>query len=169
MALVYGILSAFSKIHDIEKAEAHCDIPCGIYDPHMAQLAAHTVIRMTDMLQKLTSMSSSPEENKKFAHDLARLTAIKEEHAEIVKREIRVIWGDYFKPEHLLQYPHLHDLAWNIMKLSSKSRQQVDMEVAKELLEKVLEFSEIFWKTKGIETYRVKSPYPSGGEIVQTK
>jgi nickel superoxide dismutase len=61
---------------------AHCDIPCGIYDPHNAQLAAHTVIRMVGLIS----------EKKDSVHDIARLTHVKEEHAEIVKKEIRILF-----------------------------------------------------------------------------
>jgi nickel superoxide dismutase len=143
-------------------ASAHCDIPCGIYDPHQAQLAAHSVIRMIDLIAAVERGDET-----KAEHDIARYVAVKEEHAEIVKREVRIIWGDYFKPEHLQEFPNLHGLVFDIMKLASKGRQTLDKAAAEELLAKVQEFAEIFFKTKGRDTQRIATVYPTGGEIVQ--
>lgn len=133
---------------------AHCDIPCGIYDPHEAQVAALTVIRMIDLIA-----------DSEDAHEIARYTNVKEQHAEKCKHEVRVIWGDYFKEEDLEEYPVLDELARKIMKFGSKAKQSTDREVAEELLSAVNEFAEIFWKTKGIDVNRVKSPYEPG-EVV---
>ena len=141
---------------------AHCDIPCGIYDPHQAQLAAHSVIRMIDLIAAVERSDET-----KAEHDIARYVAVKEEHAEIVKREVRIIWGDYFKAEHLQEYPNLHTLVFDIMKLASKGRQTLDKAAAEELLAKVQEFAEIFFKTKGRDTQRIATVYPTGGEVVQ--
>ncbi len=153
----------------LETAYAHCDIPCGIYDPYPAQIAAHTVIRMTQIIEEAHAESESPEDQKKLMHAIARYTHVKEEHAELVKKETRVIWGDYFKPEHLKEYPKLNDLVFSIMKHASKARQEVNMEEAQELLKLVQEFAEIFWKTKGKKPVRVSCPYPTGGELVVFK
>lgn len=143
-------------------ARAHCDIPCGIYDPHAAQVAAHSVIRMIELIEGLEG--GDP---KKLAHDVSRHMLVKDEHAEIVKREVRIIWGDYFKAEHVQEYPNLHGLVFDIMKLASKGRQTLDKAAAQELLAKVQEFAEIFFKTKGRSTQRIATVYPTGGEIVQ--
>ena len=156
MYLVSKFLRIIDKFFPVDKVYAHCDIPCGIYDPHNAQVAAHTVIRMMSLIK----------DAKGDAHDIARYTKVKEDHAELVKHEVRVIWGDYFKPEHIEKKPELHELVFNIMKLGSKSRQGTDIKEAEELLAKVQEFAEIFWKSKNIETVRVKAPYPTGGEMV---
>lgn len=147
---------------------AHCDIPCGIYDPHVAQLGAHTVIRMTNLINDVKASSDNApfEERKKIIHQIARLTKVKEDHAELVKHEIRVIWGDYFKPEHLKDNPDLHELVFQTLKLASKTKQNIDIEAANELLSNVQKIAEIFWKTKGVKSIRIKAPYPSGGEIV---
>lgn len=147
-------------------AYAHCDIPCGIYDPHTAQLAAHTVIRMTQLIKDLKPQDETDDAKKLFIHNLTRYTAVKEEHAELVKKEVRVIWGDYFKPEHLKEYPEINTLVFQIMKLASKTRQTVDMDSAKNLLTSVQKFAEIFWKTKNRQTIRIKSPYPTEGDMV---
>lgn len=141
---------------------AHCDIPCGIYDPHQAQVAAHSVIRMTKMLQDL---EKNPDGVARESQ-VARLTRVKEDHAEIVKHEVRIIWGDYFKSEMMEKYPDLHKLVLEIMKLASKAKQSIDLEAANNLLDKVQEFAEIFYETKGVIPKRVKSLYPTEGEIV---
>lgn len=149
-------------------AYAHCDIPCGIYDPHEAQMAAHTIIRMTSMISELSASSDNPvfEERKKIISQIARLTKVKEEHAELLKTQVRVIWGDYFKVEHLTKYKKLHDLVFSIMKQASKVRQEVSLEEAQALLASVQKFAQIFWETKGRKTVRVKSGYPTEGELV---
>jgi len=76
-------------------AYAHCDIPCGIYDPHQAQLAAHTVIRMTQLLLEIKR-----EDETKAEHDVARATHVKEEHSSIIEEELETLRNDYFKEEH---------------------------------------------------------------------
>jgi len=147
-------------------AYAHCDIPCGIYDPHNAQVAAHSVLRMTKMIMDL---HKEGEDEKAYIHQLSRLQKVKEDHAEILKHEVRVIWGDYFKPENYPDLAALHEKVFKIMKLASKARQSVDLKVCEELLEATLEFAEIFYKSKGVEPVRVKSIYPTEGEIVSYK
>lgn len=167
----HSILQILAKILPTQTAYAHCDIPCGIYDPYQAQMAAHSVIRMTSMINDLQLSSGNPsfDERKRIIHQIARLTRVKEEHAEIVKHEVRVIWGDYFKPEMLKDDPNVHELVFKIMKLASKARQEINMEVSQELLKSVQEFSEIFWGTKKRKTVRVASSYPTGGELVLPK
>lgn len=155
----YRILEFINRIFPAKKAYAHCDIPCGIYDPHLAQMSAHTVLRMIDLINEAGDDK----------HKIARLTKVKEEHAELCKHEIRILWGDYFKPEHVEQYPELHELVWKVMKLGSKVKQEINKEAAEELLETVNKISEIFWKTKGVETLRAKAPYPTEKENVYPK
>jgi nickel superoxide dismutase len=77
-----------------------------------------------------------------------RCITTKEQHAEIVKREVQVIWSDYFKPEHLERYPDLHDRVWKILKLASKNKQNIDAQAAADLEAAVKEFADIFWSTK---------------------
>ena len=147
---------------------AHCDIPCGIYDPHLAQVSVLTIIRMNQLIAELPKPGpqTSPEERDAYVHKLSRCTAIKEEHAELCKRELRVLWGDYFTPDHLKAYPELHTLFWETMKLASKVRQEVNLQAAQDLLVKVQKITEIFWKTKGAEIRRQASLQKSGGELV---
>ena len=125
-------------------AHAHCDIPCGIYDPHLAQLGAETVEKMTQLIVDAGNAGGDPA----ALNSIARYVAIKEQHAELVKHEIRIIWGDYFKPEHLEAHPDLHAKVWNIMKVASACRQQVSLEAAGELRAAVDEFAAMFQQTK---------------------
>ncbi len=162
--MLYGLLSQIDRLVGIKRARAHCDIPCGIYDPHQAQVAALTVIRMLDLMADLTNAQKTP--TLEYHNSISRQIAVKEEHAELVKREVRVIWGDYLKQEHLDKYPELPGLVHKIMQLGSKCRQGVSRDTAMELLAAVNRFAEIFWETKGIATKRVKAPYKPGEEIV---
>lgn len=159
MNFMLNFFKALFNLLPAQTAYAHCDIPCGIYDPHNAQMAAHTVLRMTNLIN----------ETKGDIHKISRLTRVKEDHSELVKHDIGVIWWDYFKEEHLKQYPDLHLLVYEIMKLASKTKQEIDLEAANELISKVQEFSELFWKTKGRDVTRTKSGYPTEGEIVLPK
>lgn len=163
------LLQGLTAILPTQPVFAHCDIPCGIYDPYAAQVAAHTVIRMTQLIQDAHAEGDDAMNQKKLMHAISRYTAVKEEHAEKIKDEIRIIWGDYFKPEQLQEYPQVNDLVFKIMKLASKARQGVDMQAAEELLGAVLEFSELFWKTKNRETARIPSSFPTERELVVLK
>ena len=147
---------------------AHCDIPCGIYDPHTAQIAVLTIIRMNQLIAELPKPGpqTTPEERDAYVHKLSRYTAVKEHHAEVCKHELRVLWGDYFTPDHLQKFPELHQLFWEAMKLSSKARQDISLPVAQDLLAKVQKIGEIFWKSKGAETRRQPSMQKSGGELL---
>jgi nickel superoxide dismutase len=113
---------------------------------------------MVNLINELPDLSTQ-ENNHKFS----RYITVKEEHAELVKHEIRIIWGDFIKPDHVEKFPEIHDLVWKIMSLSSKARQEVSLEVANDLLTAVLNFSDIFWKIKGREPVRVNAPYPNTG------
>jgi nickel superoxide dismutase len=163
---MYRIFEAIDKIMHFKTVSAHCDIPCGIYDPHLAEVAAHTVIRMDMLISDLVkSNDMSPDGRNK----MIRYTMIKEQHAELCKHEVRIIWGDYFKPEHAQANPELNALVWDIMKAASKAKQSTNIADGEALLDKVNKFAEIFWKTKNIQTSRVKAPYPTEKEIVLPK
>ena len=164
-------LKIIDKIFSPQPVYAHCDIPCGIYDPYQAQVAAHTVVRMVNLLDEVNASSPEPDfdERKRIISRVSRLTSVKEEHAEMVKREVRIIWGDYFKPEHAEKFPNLHQLVFDIMRLASKARQEVNLEASRQLLSRVQDFAEIFWKTKDKEPVRVKSTYPTEGELILPK
>ena len=149
----------------VSTVDAHCDIPCGIYDPHHALIGALTVIRMVDLIDSLVKEHGSSV-TAEFINSMARYVAVKEEHAELTKHEVRVIWGDFIKDQHVEAYPQLPGLVHKIMQLGSKARQTVDRETAEGLLEAVNEFAEIFWQIKGKETKRVNAPFPVTDEMV---
>ena len=162
MSLVDRMIAATQRALPVEEAAAHCDVPCGIYDPHAAQIAAHTIIRMVDLIEGLGELSGTEK-----LHTFSRHVAVKEEHAKIAEHEIIILWTDYFRPEHAEKYPNLHDLVWKTAKLTSTVKQQVNKQAALDLLAGVQQIAEIFWATKNVQTKRVPSGQPSGGEIVQ--
>jgi nickel superoxide dismutase len=161
-------LRLLDKLSQPEAVHAHCDIPCGIYDPHLVQIAALTCIRMNQLIDGLEApaMDSDANTRKAFLNTYSRYVTTKEEHAELVKREVRVIWGDYFKPEHLEKAPDLHQTVWSVMKLASTVRQQVNAQAANDLMAEVQKFAEAFWASKGVSTRKVASNTPAGGELV---
>jgi nickel superoxide dismutase len=162
--MIYRILEIVDKTIGIERARAHCDIPCGIYDPILAQIAALSVVRMIDLMHELND--KHPDGGVEAQNSMSRYVATKEEHAEKVKHEVRVIWGDYIKRAHMEAYPDLADLVPRIMQLGSKSRQTADREAAVELVDAVNQFAEIFWKTKDVPVKRANAPYAPALEMV---
>jgi nickel superoxide dismutase len=156
------------RLHPPRTVWAHCDIPCGIYDPHEAQIAALTVLRMDQLIGELPEpgAAAKPEETEAYGAKLARYMAVKEIHAERVKSELRVIWGDYFTPDHAKQFPTLHESFFQAMKLASRARQGTNPADAQALVAAVQGIAEMFWKSKGAATRKVPSLQKSGGEIV---
>lgn len=137
------LLHFFIKLLPAKPVFAHCDIPCGIYDPLSAQLAARTVLTMVQKIKDL------PMDHELITtNSLVRMVMMKEQHAELCKREILILWTDYFKSEHLEKFPDLHDLIWKTAKLCSDNKRGVDEGKAKELIEAVEKIADIFNKTK---------------------
>jgi nickel superoxide dismutase len=99
---------------------------------------------MVELIGQLPKENLTEADRQKFV----RCVAVKEQHAEIVKHEIQVIWSDYFKPEHLERYPDIHDRTWKILKLAGKNKQNIDAQAAADLEAAVKEFADIFWSTK---------------------
>lgn len=161
---MHKIIKLLDKIFRFSVARAHCDIPCGIYDPITAQIAALTVVRMDDLIDEHHAQSKI--QDKEFYNKLVRLINVKEEHSEKVKHEIRVIFGDFIKGEHIEKFPELPLLFHKIMQLGSADKQKSDRATAVELLEKVNRFAEIFWEIKGIKTKKAKAPYAPNLEFV---
>ena len=125
-------------------AYAHCDIPCGIYDPTPATIAANTVAKMVEKIEQLPQGATDLASRNSFV----RMVTVKEQHAELCKKELQVLWSDYFKPEHLAKYPKLHDMFWNALKLASKNKQSIDAKAAADLQAAVKEIADMFWATK---------------------
>lgn len=130
-----------------ETAYAHCDIPCGIYDPTPAKIAAQTVRRMVELIGKLPT-EGNPSQVLQARNSFVRMVMVKEEHAQKCKTELFILWADYFKPQHLEQYPNLHDMFWKAVKLCSRNKQEVSMEAAEELIKAVDEIADVFYQTK---------------------
>jgi nickel superoxide dismutase len=145
----------------IETVKAHCDVPCGIYDPITAQIAALSVIRMVDLMTSLEKSDSLS-----YSNTISRHINTKEVEAEKVKHEIRIIWGDFIKPPQVEQYPNIHTIVHNIMMLGSSNKQHVSKEKALELLAEVNKFAEIFWEIKGVKTKKIKAHYLPNEEII---
>ncbi len=135
------------KLFPSQIAFAHCDIPCGIYDPHAAQLAAATILKMVQKIKELPT-DGTPEAVLQARNSFVRLVWTKEEHARICKEEILILWTDYFKSEHFEKFPDLTDKILAICKLCSKNKQLVDEKLAQELVKAVDEIADIFNQTK---------------------
>ena len=118
---------------------AHCDLPCGVYDPAQARIEAESVKAIMEKYQA--------NEDPVFR---TRALLIKEERAELVKHHLWVLWTDYFKPPHFEKYPQLNQLFNEATKLAGAggTKGSVDVAVADELLGKIEEISKIFWETK---------------------
>ena len=159
--MIYQFLTKLDEKFHFEQAQAHCDIPCGIYDPSTAQIAALTVVRMMDLMADLAS--GEGKDNVTFHNSMERYIASKEEHAEKAKHEIRVIWGDYFKKD---KHPNVDELVHKIMQLGSKVRQTADREAGLAFVAAINEFAEAFWKTKDVKTKKAKAPYAPALEMV---
>jgi len=138
----------FSLIKSLpaDTASAHCDGPCGVYDPASARIAAEAVVSMTKKLVALDGKTDLASVN-----SASRYITIKEEQAHLAKEEVLVLWTDYFKPAHLEKYPELHTLVWETTKLCSFTKQNVDVDKANELMANIQKIHDIFWATKGRE------------------
>ncbi|MBM6405245.1 superoxide dismutase, Ni [Phycicoccus sp. CSK15P-2] len=129
------MLSLF-RITDVS---AHCDLPCGVYDPAQARIEAESV--------KMICQKVADNDDPDFR---VRATIIKEQRSELVKHHLWVLWTDYFKPPHFEKYPNLHTLFNEATKLAGASgtKGEFDESVADQLLAKIEEISTIFWETK---------------------
>ena len=118
---------------------AHCDLPCGVYDPAQARIEAESVKAIAEKYQANTD----PEFR-------TRAILIKEQRADLVKHHLWVLWTDYFKAPHFEKYPQLHTLFNEATKLAGAggAKGSADPEVADRLLAKIAEISDIFWETK---------------------
>ncbi len=116
---------------------AHCDLPCGVYDPAQARIEAESVKAIQEKYQGT--------EDAAFR---ARALDIKEQRAEMVKHHLWVLWTDYFKPEHLERYPQLHELFWKATKEAGAAKKSEDAAQGQQLLDAIDEIAKIFWETK---------------------
>ena len=124
------------KLFAIKPVYAHCDLPCGVYDPVQAEIEAKSVFAI---MTKYSELSET---------DKTRAIFIKEQRAELVKHHLWVLWTDYFKPEHLKEHPKLHDLFWQATKQAGATKKTVDPAEGKKLLNLIREIAEIFKATR---------------------
>lgn len=130
------------------EVDAHCDGPCGVYDPSAARITAEAVLSMTKKILALEPPTDG-EGRVAYENTMSRYIAIKEEQAQKTKDDLLILWTDYFKPVHLEQYPDLHDTFWKAAKLCSACKVEVSQQHAEELMTAVKKIHEIFWATKG--------------------
>lgn len=127
----------FSRFFKVKPIHAHCDLPCGVYDPAQARIEAESVLGIMNKYAGLDHQE-----------DRWRAVMIKEQRADLVKQHLWVLWTDYFKPEHLEQHPQLHDLFWRATKQAGACKKTVDPAEGQKLLELIAEIDEIFQATK---------------------
>ena len=137
MSMLSRLIARADRGSRPEAAFAHCDLPCGIYDPAQARLEAEAV--------KACMVKHNASEDPDFRQ---RAITIKEERADLVKHHLWVLWTDYFKPEHLAAHPSLHELFWKATKSAGESKKTNDVAVADRLLAEIAEIDKIFWETK---------------------
>ena len=127
-------------------AHAHCDLPCGVYDPAQARIEAQSV-------KAIQERYADPEKFKKPSETAesyqARCLLIKEARADLVKEHLWVLWTDYFKPEHLEKYPTLHETFWKATKEAGEAKRSQDPAQGQKLLDLIAEIDGLFWDTKG--------------------
>jgi nickel superoxide dismutase len=126
-----------SRKRNVLVAHAHCDLPCGVYDPAQARIEAESVKAIMEKYQE--------SDDDGFRQ---RAVLIKEQRAELVKHHLWVLWTDYFTPEHVEQFPELHELVWKATKAAGDAKASVDPADGQKLLSLVDEIADIFWKTK---------------------
>ncbi len=137
MRIAEHLLATLDRLAPPATAHAHCDLPCGVYDPAQARIEAESIKGI------VTKFNDSDDPDFKI-----RAILIKEERAELVKHHLWVLWTDYFKPEHVKKYPQLHELFWNATKKAGDTKKSTDVKVADELLAQIAEIDKIFWETK---------------------
>jgi len=137
MRIVLAALSALDHLWAPTVVEAHCDLPCGVYDPAQARIEADSV--------KACMEKFNASDDDVFK---TRAVFIKEQRADLVKHHLWVLWTDYFKPPHLEAHPTLHELFWKATKAAGQAKQTNDVAVADDLLSQIAEIDKIFWATK---------------------
>ena len=133
------LLTLVDRLFPPRRVHAHCDLPCGIYDPAQARIEAESV--------KAIMEKSNASDDESFK---VRAAFIKEERAELVKHHLWVLWTDYFKPPHFEKYPQLHQLFNDATKQAGAAgaKAAVDPAVGQKLLDQIAEIDKIFWETK---------------------
>ena len=130
-------------------AEAHCDGPCGVYDPASARVAGEAVQSMTKKMLDMNCPDTSDSAGMAaYLNTMSRYAAIKEEEAQKCKKELLVLWTDFFKPQHLEGNPNLHNTFWQAAKLCSACKVEVSAVHAQELMDAIEAIHHLFWAAK---------------------
>ncbi len=137
MSILPRLLQLTDRLSPPDTVLAHCDLPCGVYDPAQARIEAESV----HMIQQKYQDSDDAE----FRD---RAIQIKEERADLVKHHLWVLWTDYFKPDHLEKHPEIHDLFWRATKLAGDAKKSTDPAQGQQLLDAIAEIDKLFWETK---------------------
>ena len=127
-------------------AHAHCDIPCGVYDPQQARIEAESCYRIIQKYHDST--------DELFR---ARCIGVKEERAELAKHHIDVMWHDYFKPEHVEKFPDLHEVCWKAAKQASQVKRSLDIAEAQKLLDAIDKIDHMWRETGGATATRMSA------------
>ena len=149
MSVPRQVTRFIDRLLGIEPIHAHCDVPCGIYDPHLAAIAAKTVYTM---VKKATDLPLPDPKDagqvREYRNTIVRMITTKEQHAQLCKQELLILWTDYFKPETLEIFPDLHDTFWKAAKLCSYNKQHMDLAKGQELMDAVDRISKMFQKAE---------------------
>src|SRR5207244_10301901 len=137
MRIASRLLALLDSISAPEPVHAHCDLPCGVYDPAQARIEADSV--------KACMEKFNASDDNVFK---TRAVTIKEQRADLVKHHLWVLWTDYFKPPHLEKYPQLHELFWKATKAAGDAKKSLDPAQGEQLLGLIGEIDKIFWETK---------------------
>ena len=138
-----SVVRAFLKPSRV--VHAHCDLPCGVYDPAQARIEAESVQKIQEKYGDAGNQKKPSETEDDFK---ARCLVIKEERADLVKHHLWVLWTDYFKPEHLEKHAELHDVFWKATKAAGEAKKSQDPAQGQQLLDLIKEIDTIFWETK---------------------
>jgi nickel superoxide dismutase len=144
MSLAARLLAAADRVRAPRPVSAHCDVPCGVYDPEQARIEAESVHKIIGKYHE--------SDDELFR---ARCIGIKEARADEAKHHIYVLWSDYFKPEHLEQYPDLHDVCWQAVKQCSAVKRSLDASESQKLLDLIDRIDEMWKGTGGPGSTRV--------------
>ena len=137
MKVLSRLMTLADRISEPATVHAHCDLPCGVYDPAQARIEAESV--------KACMEKFNGSDDNVFK---SRAVFIKEERADLVKHHLWVLWTDYFKPNHLEKHPDLHELFWKATKAAGETKKTNDVAVAEDLLSQIAEIDRVFWETK---------------------
>ena len=137
MPILSGLIGLVDRLSPPRQVHAHCDLPCGVYDPAQARIEAESVKGIQEKYQA--------SDDDVFRQ---RAVLIKEERADLVKHHLWVLWTDYFKPEHLEKYPELHTMFWDATKAAGAVKKSQDPADGQALLDRIADIDRIFWETK---------------------